>query len=592
MGLVANADFSNLTYLASGSGAYARAALAKLNDTVNVMDFYNGVYSSGINITSALNNALASLTYGGIVYIPPGYYVITPTISMPPFTKIIGQLHTPGENDFDLNYKAHGTVIGISASGMGNTACGFQVGMGCMIEGLTFLNSDVTYPTSQACSYTSGQSQQLSMTIANILAQIHTFNSYNNGPIWLTDNEARIKDLLVIGFYYPYQINPTYRWGTGALLASVKAENILFDCFQGPTIQGVDDVSEFSTHHGWQYFTGHIYANPSDPDAQVNSSGTQLPLTANARDVTYRAGSGFIITGHVDGALMTNCFAYNWQTGLTIYASGPQTTVRMKNCGADGAWGAAGSSGAGSVANVVNTYQTVGLFTEGSSEMSVTGDYYTGAVFNAGQFQHSAANINFDVQLLAGICFGNVAYFGSGSKGRISVEVSAGGATGLSFQSGVGAWEVTSYNIQNSSFPANSGAAYFVANAAALANLTLPGAVIDATSLANGVTDNFGRRANGLRMDQVEGSNAVSAQSMPANSALSFTVGVTNVIAGTDAFASYACAASAGGAVSMPGVSVDGFINTNGYVEVTYGNYTASAVSIPAHTIVVRVQKR
>jgi hypothetical protein len=586
MGLVANADFSNLTYLASGSGAYARAALAKLNDTVNVMDFYNGSYSGGMNITTALNNALASLTYGGIVYIPPGYYTITPTITMPPFTKIIGQLYTPGENDFDLNYKAHGTVIGISASGMGNTACGFQVGMGCMIEGLTFLNSDITYPISLACSYASGQTQQLSMTIANILAQIHTFNSYNNGPIWLTDNEARIKDLLVIGFYYPYQINPAYRWGTGALLASVKAENILFDCFQGPTIQGVDDVSEFSTHHGWQYFTGHIYASPSDPDAQVNSGGTQLPLTANARDVTYRAGSGFIITGHVDEAVMSNCFAFNWQNGMEINASGPQTTVRLKNCGADCNWGAAGTNGgSGSVANVANYYTTCGLYTHGSGQLSVVGDYYTGAVANGIVAEHTGANALYDVDLTAGVCTSNVAYLYTGSKGVLRVTVSGATNSGINFISGIGKWKIPEYNIYDASLPASSGAAYVCANAD-LPNVDLPGAVIDAASATNGVVDNLGFRKNGVRLDQIEGAVAISSQSIGAQGNYGISVGVTGAIAGTDAFAGYAYS------VSVPGLAVSGFINSNGQVTVTFANYSSGSITLPAGTLTVRVQKR
>jgi hypothetical protein len=588
MGLVGNADFSNMNYLATGTGAYARGALAKLNDTVNVLDFYNGTYSAGMNITTALTNACASLTYGGVVYIPPGYFTLTPPFVTPPFVRVVGALASPGENDFDLNYKAHGTSIGISGTAIGNGGCGINIGMGAKWEGVTVLNSDITYPVAQTCSYTSGQTQQLSMTIANILAQIRAFNTYSCSAFFLTDNEARLKDCLIIGFAYAYQVAPTYRFGTGQLLACVKVDGILYDCTNGPVITGVDDTSEFNFHHGWQYITGHIGANPSDPDARINSSGTALPLTANARDVTYRSGIGILIEGHVDGALLSDCFTYNWQTSVELYASGPQTSARLKNCGADCSWGAAGS---GSVADVANNYSTYGLFSNNSSAMSLTGEFYTGAVGLAIVAEHTATNALFDIDLVAGICTNYVAYFGPSSKGAIGIFISGGTNYSLDFGSGIGKWKIKKLVCMDTSFPGSSGALAIIA-AGDLPNVDADGATIDAASVANGVYDNLGIRRFGLRLDQIEGGNSVTGQTISANGALSFAVGCPGAVAGVDAFAGYTTAAPAGGAVGMPGVTVQGFINTNGYVEVTYGNYTTSGVTIPAHTIIVRVLKR
>lgn len=73
---------SNITYNEGGSGAVTRTLLSRLQDYVSVKDF--GATGNGVtDDTTAIQNAINSLgTNGGILYFPPGNYLVSSTINV------------------------------------------------------------------------------------------------------------------------------------------------------------------------------------------------------------------------------------------------------------------------------------------------------------------------------------------------------------------------------------------------------------------------------------------------------------------------------------------------------------------------------
>jgi len=74
-----------VTFLAAGSGASQRTALAKLRDTVSVRDF--GAVGDGVTDDTA---AFQSAINNGPVYVPPGTYKITGTLTLRSKSFIVG----------------------------------------------------------------------------------------------------------------------------------------------------------------------------------------------------------------------------------------------------------------------------------------------------------------------------------------------------------------------------------------------------------------------------------------------------------------------------------------------------------------------
>jgi len=86
-----SSDASQVSFLQAGTGAVVRSSLSKLHDFVSVMDF--GAVGDNTNddtaaIQAAVNAVLAA--GGGTVYVPPGSYKVTATITLGASVSIVG----------------------------------------------------------------------------------------------------------------------------------------------------------------------------------------------------------------------------------------------------------------------------------------------------------------------------------------------------------------------------------------------------------------------------------------------------------------------------------------------------------------------
>lgn len=86
-----SSDSSQVSFLQSGTAAAVRSSLAKMRDFVSVLDF--GAVGDNVNddtaaIQAAVNAVIAN--GGGTVYVPPGSYKVTATITLGASVSIIG----------------------------------------------------------------------------------------------------------------------------------------------------------------------------------------------------------------------------------------------------------------------------------------------------------------------------------------------------------------------------------------------------------------------------------------------------------------------------------------------------------------------
>ena len=80
---------TKLNFLQAGASGVARTVDSKLKDVVSVKDF--GAVGDGVtDDTAAIQAAINSLSLDGIVYIPPGTYIITANITIPSKVSVAG----------------------------------------------------------------------------------------------------------------------------------------------------------------------------------------------------------------------------------------------------------------------------------------------------------------------------------------------------------------------------------------------------------------------------------------------------------------------------------------------------------------------
>lgn len=81
---------SVIGFTQSGAGAVARTVESKLQDVVNVKDF-GAVGDGATEDADAFISAINSLSNGGVVYVPPGEYIISSTVSLLNDVTILGE---------------------------------------------------------------------------------------------------------------------------------------------------------------------------------------------------------------------------------------------------------------------------------------------------------------------------------------------------------------------------------------------------------------------------------------------------------------------------------------------------------------------
>lgn len=296
--LAAPSGSSLVGFLQAGTGAIARTAQDKMRDTISVKDF--GAKGDGVtDDTNAIKAALAAVSAigGGIVEMPFGQYVITSTISVPPYVLLRGQSWLPDPSN---GAQVFATSIYVNfgagmAVGSGNQAITLNHSSG--IEGVTFY-----YPG------------QAAKTASTPVIYDWTISTPVGGSA--IDN-VYIRNVTLYNSYAGINASNGGR---------IRIENVQGDpLFTGLQMHGNFDVCYVDRIHFWNFYTqGAALETWVAANATGYSFGRVDDLQANDLFV-WNVKTGFNFYGSDSGALWANI------KGLTVDTAGVPINISAAN---------------------------------------------------------------------------------------------------------------------------------------------------------------------------------------------------------------------------------------------------------------------
>lgn len=241
----------------------------------------DGVTDDSAAFQAALTGA-TFLTIGGTIKVPAfGRWFIGSTITIPGNTSLIRDGMPPLTREMGAGVKPG--FDGMVYMGAG---AGIEMEENSALKGLTLLNNALTFPVAD---------------ISGFAGTAVLIKGFDGGPI--AAHDVRIENMNILGFEY-------------AILSSsdnterTYIDKVKMDCLTGVQLVVSRDTCIVQDCHAWPFLTAHS-------------------ATEGAK---YRPGTGFVMYGGIDWAVVENCFAYHYQVGFLIFDG---ATTTLQNCQSD-----------------------------------------------------------------------------------------------------------------------------------------------------------------------------------------------------------------------------------------------------------------
>ena len=284
--LAASTGSALVGHIASGTGAVARTAQAKMRDIVSVEDFGtpSGLVSDDVVMLQKAVDAM-NASGGGTVW-GDAQYLVDSNFTIPDTVAFCGPWSQPGEL-LPGTSADYGALSGLLVV---NSAATISMGDASACKGWIVMRKGLDLPFADATAATAGVA------------------AFAGTAFTVAGSDAYLGHMLVLGFNKAVFMENS---GSGNY-ERLRCEYVTGDCTNGLDIQDCYDKSYYDNCHFWPWTTVH------------------QSWTTNA--LLRRTGTAYKLSTSDDWASLTNCFSYGYFRGYEVIDCNSVTFI---GCGAD-----------------------------------------------------------------------------------------------------------------------------------------------------------------------------------------------------------------------------------------------------------------
>lgn len=320
---------SSIQYLQGATGSTARSVTAKLQDTVNVLDFGADPTGATDSTTAFVNAAAALGTNGGTINFH-GWFLLNSGLSIPDNVRLRGDW-IPGaitNGNFVVSTVTSALIV--------NPTYGIKLGNRDGVEDALIITTALAPGGSCALPFANA-------TVAASCVSAFSGTAFAPNASSGTFNDHRLENLLVLGFNYTYLGGST---SPAQVLSRPVFRRIYGDTTNGISVQNVGDTGRAEDLHFWPFTTVDL----------ANAGNTSL---------FYRTGTAFYTGPASTWMKWDDADEFGYAFGHVVNGS---NNVHQTHCGADST---------GSNTSVGFLYQGSISFTE-CDHCTITGQGDTG----------------------------------------------------------------------------------------------------------------------------------------------------------------------------------------------------------------------
>lgn len=287
-----------------GVSVRLRDMASKLSDVINAQDAPDFALGKTVCQRAGLEALFANRAQPGRAVELPAGQIYLCGLDIPDGVRVVGSAARPGEEVTERDYGKLGTIIWLDPGDDGlNT---IRLGSLAQLENVTILNPRLEYVrvVDGVPNLTEAQALGLApITTGPNAGRLAGVAQFAGTAVTNVGYDNRLKSVLIIGFNDAYVSGPTAGMPLGVGPSRMHLEDVWFDCTNGIDISDCWDIPRVINAHGWNFFTGH---------------------TGYSWAAIRRTGTAYHMHDHVDGLMMTNCFAIGWRCSYhfkDIYAA-------------------------------------------------------------------------------------------------------------------------------------------------------------------------------------------------------------------------------------------------------------------------------